>query len=124
MAKIFQKKKRMDILNKKLINSIGVLSANTINLDETETEQKMNGNNLHENTFESKTPVLLEYPASLQITNTDNKFTYTFQVKSLRMPFLQKSTVKEGSELPVTKEPGSQREATSVEHSEAGFRWI
>jgi hypothetical protein len=76
MAKIFRKKKLIDILNKKLINSIGILSANTINLDET--EQKMNGNDLHENTIDSKTPVLLEYPASLQIANTDKKFTYTF----------------------------------------------
>ena len=96
----------MDILSTKLINSIGVLSAKTINLDETENEQKMNDNNLHENSFDSKTPVLLEYPASLQITNSDNKFTYTFQVKSLRMPFLQKSTVKEGSDLPLTRSQG------------------
>ena len=72
MAKIFQKKKRMEILNKKLINSIGLMSANTIKMDESENDKKMNSNNLHENTFDSKTPVLLEYPASLQITNTDN----------------------------------------------------
>ena len=108
MAKIFQKKKGMDISIKKLINSIGAMSANTVKMDET-VDTFENSNNLHENTFDSKTLILLECPASLQMTNTDIIFTFIFKVdregsvKSPRMPSFPKSTVKEGSELPVTR---------------------
>ena len=61
MAKIFKKKKGMDISNKIFIKTIGPMSSNAVKMNETvENERSIKGDNLYENTHNAKTAILLE----------------------------------------------------------------